>query len=97
MDQSTVSKLTLSRLVRIWWCLSWRLVVITCLPTLVVTLGALPAMRAYGVNAIAWVQGLGTLAWVASVPLSMWVVHAVLTKKFSDFSIRLIDHRVRSG
>ena len=90
MNDPVETELTGSRLVRIGWALAWRTLVFHGLAA-----GGLALLTLYLVPTlgVGWVRWLGWLSAPLYGLLSVWVLHAVLTKRFRDFSIRLVKER----
>ena len=87
MNYPVETELTGSRLLRIWWALVWRTTAIGG------TLGLIEAwimMRWVKSGVTGLVPWLGPVSWLMYAVVFLGVLRWVLTKRFRDFSLRLV-------
>ena len=86
-------EVTWGRAVKVWWSLTWRLVVFGGLAGFILgaILGGIGGARGASRETLALLGNLAGLR--VTIPVGMWVVRSVLRKSWSDFEIALIERR----
>jgi len=87
MNYAAETELTGSRLARVWWALVWRTTALGGLLALLMAWLTARMMASGGVRVVPW---LSVLSWLLYGLISLGVLRSVLTKRFRDFSIRLV-------
>ena len=87
MNYPAETELTGSRLLRIWWSLVWRT---TALGGLFSLIEAWIVMRLVASGGMGMVPGLSVVSWLLYGLVFLGVLRSVLTKRFRDFSFRLV-------
>ena len=84
---------TWGRAVRVWWSLTWRLMLFGGLAGFVLgaIFGAIGGAAGASRDTLAVLGNLAGL--MVTIPVGMWVVRNVLRKSWSDFEIALIERR----
>ena len=83
MNYPAETELTGSRLLRIWWALGWRTTALGGLLALLTTL----LVASMGAGVMPWLNLVNGLLYGL---ISLGVLRSVLTKRFRDFSFRLV-------
>ena len=83
MNDPAETELTGSRLLRIWWALAWRTTALGGLLALLTTL----LVASMGAGVMPWLNLVNGLLYGL---ISLGVLRSVLTKRFRDFSFRLV-------
>ena len=87
MNYPVENELTGSRLLRIWWALAWRTTVLGGLISLIEAWIVMRLVASGGMGLVPW---LSPVSWLIYGVIFLGVLRSVLTKRFRDFSIRLV-------
>lgn len=83
-------ELTLERVLAIWWAFVWRATLLTVLVGAFLGLVGGVIVGASGHPELGGTVG-ALLGWMGGIPVSIFVLRAILLKRFSGFSIRLVS------
>lgn len=83
-------EITISRVIRIWWSLVWRMGLYSAVAGFLVGLPLGMVLAAWGMGPER-ISIYGQFAGIlVSIPVGIWVVHIILNKQFAGFRLALL-------